>query len=771
VFIFNLSNISASLALLAQELGFPTCYYFANNWFITIEKDPWFQLWPKENKGFRILRFLTRRFMLLPPIRPLNIDYSVFSNSYLKNVTLQLERTPHQPAVIPWGIDTDRFPFQEAKNQKPSRLLCVGQIKPHKGFDHAIKTLKFLNRESKHHSYTLTIAGNGDSSPGYTAYLRNIAQMLGVQNSLSFHPLTMREDMSDLYHGHDIFLSPSTCETSLNLSLLEAMSCGIPIVSTSTAGNSDTLKNEFNALIFDKENPQSCTEQIQRLSENPDLRESIRKNGRDTIQKYFRVDQTAQAIERAMEDSIRWRTKEHLPQTHEQLPVSMETMHDEPLTNLISQTKRWLKFGNLVVFIRKLLRPQIFVYVFRKIFEKTLSYSMLLFLPAFLEVFFRLTGRHRKISDIDPDTIRNVLVIQPADIGDVILTSPFLRELRRFLPKARIMFVVQPKMFNLVENCPYVNEVITYDYRAAKNWKSFYHGSFRWWLQSARIAKRYLWKYRPDLAISTRWNNDPCQAASIILMYMSGAPVRLGYQDVLQDQKRRSMKDINHLITHGPVRSFARHEIELQFDILRLLGACPKERSLEVWTTQKDEIFARNLLDRINKSDRDLLIALGPGASWSFRRWPPSRFIELGNWLQENYKAHILIYGGKDELELALHIERGLHKTQTVNLAGKTTLREMASLLKHCKLFIGNDSGPLHVAAASGVPVIDFFGPADYNRFRPWGAQHEVLCLGLSCSPCPERCLFDEPRCIKGISVNHVKKIAAEKLTSLLAHS
>ena len=769
VFVFNLSDISASLAFLAQEMGLSTCFYFANNWFITAEKDPWYQLWPKEKKGFRILRFLTHHFGLLPPSQSLNKDCCIFSNNYLKNIALQLDKTLDQAVVIPWGIDTDRFPFQEKKTQQPSRLLYVGQIKPHKGLEHAIKTLELLNRDHRSPSFSLTIAGNKESSPDYITYLHNMAHTLGIQNRLDFTSGIMREAMPDFYHAHDIFLSPSTCETSLNLSLLEAMACGIPIVSTQTGGNSDVLINEVNALIFEKENPRSCAEQIHRLSEKPDLRESIRMNGRDAVKRDFRIDQTVHSIERALEESIRYRTKQPQSQTFEQRPVPIETKRKESLTHLIRQTERWLKFGNLAVFCRHLLNPQFFVYVVRKIFEKMILFLPLLFFPFFFGCYFRWTRRHHKIPEIKPDKIKNALVIQLTDIGDVILTSPFLRELRTFLSRARIILIVQPRMFNLVEKCPYVDEVLTYDWRAAKKWKTSFYGCLDWWLQSARTAKRFLWKHRPDFAISTRWNNDPCQAASIILMYMSGAPLRIGYRNGPKSPKRFGLKQVNRLITTGPVRAFPKHEVERQLDILHYIGANPSDTELEIWTTPTDELFAQNVLKELDQTETDLHIAFAPGASWPFRRWPCSRFIQLGNWLQERYKANILIIAGKAEQELGLSIQQGLHSSQTLNLTGKTTLREMAAVLRHCRLFVGNDSGPLHVAAASGVPVIGLFGPGEYQRFKPWGTGHEAIYLGLSCSPCSENCEFNEPRCIKGISVSQVKKILSEKLRLILA--
>jgi ADP-heptose:LPS heptosyltransferase len=231
---------------------------------------------------------------------------------------------------------------------------------------------------------------------------------------------------------------------------------------------------------------------------------------------------------------------------------------------------------------------------------------------------------------------------------------------------------------------------------------------------------------------------------------------------------RYGWKDLNRLITHGPARGSPKHEVEHQLDILRFLGANPENTRLEVWTSKEDDLFAQDILNKNDIPHTEVLIAFAPGAAWSYRRWPSSRFIELGNWLQETYKAYILILAAKGEHDLALQIEGGLRKEQTLNLAGKTTLREMASILKHCKLFIGNDSGPLHVATAAGIPVVGFYGPGEYQRFKPWGRNHDVLRLGLSCSPCSQNCIFSEPRCIKGISVSQAKKLLARKLTSIL---
>lgn len=132
VFISNLSNISISLALLAQEMGLPTCYYVSNNWFATLEKDHWYQVWPKGKSSFKFLRFLTHRFKLMPPSRPIEPSHLIFTSNYLKDIAVQLDKSESDAAVINWGIDTRRFSYKGEHEQEPTRLLYVGQIKHQK---------------------------------------------------------------------------------------------------------------------------------------------------------------------------------------------------------------------------------------------------------------------------------------------------------------------------------------------------------------------------------------------------------------------------------------------------------------------------------------------------------------------------------------------------------------------------------------------------------------------------------------------------------------
>jgi glycogen(starch) synthase len=763
VFLFDLSGISVSLAMVAQEEGRPVCFYVANDWLAAWERDLWYRSWPKEEGGFRVLRFLSRRFELVPPAGPLDLAHVVFSSAYLKDMSRHAG--PAGAAVIPWGIDVRRFAGDERPSPVPSRLLYVGKIGPQKGLDIAIEALSLLKGQYGCKGLTLTIAGDDRAFPDFAAYLRDLAAWRGVLHDVSLAGWVPREKMPGLYRTHNILVFPSVLEEPLTISLLEAMSCGMAVVSTATGGNAEILTDEVNALVIPRESPRQCAEKVLRLLREPELLESLGAKARRTVEEGFAFESSLDALEQVLLHAASRpaaRSQRPVPKEARTIP---ERMGRESAGELSRRARKWLKYGDLVVLSRALLKPDFLMAKLKAAFQKSSSYVALLVFPVLYETFFLLSGRRKKSSP-RVSLPERVLVVQPADIGDILLSGPFLRELRRFLPRAEIHLAVQPRMLNLVEKCPYVDAVIPFDWRRVKDWKTAFRGHVRWWLDAGKLARHSLWKHRFDTAISLRWNNDAPQAASLILMYVSGAPRRIAYINGPDDFLFLRLGDVNRLTTAGPARGAPKHEVERQLDILRFLGGHPENAGLEVWTTEEDERFARHFLSRSGLTGKEPLVAMAPGAAWGYRRWPVGRFIEVGRWLQENFGASILIVASRSELDLAFQVEKGLHRDRAFNLAGRTTLREMAAVLKRCRLFVGNDSGPMHVAAASGVPSVGLFGPGEYERFRPWGPGHEVVRLGFTCNPCSENCQFNEPRCILGITVEQVKAVLAGKIES-----
>ena len=771
VLFFNPTYVSASLGLLAREMGIPSSYYIANHWYLVYEKDHWFRVWPRSLKGAQAVRFFGRKYRLIPPSQPLHFGQAMFANSYLRSLAEQVNLPMDGAMVIPWGIDVGRFSPRRLPGPKPSRLLYVGQVRPNKNVDQVLRVLGILRRDHGRDQLSLTIAGCDpwDPSPRaqYQKSLRALVEGHGLQRAVRFAGWTPRENMPSIYRNHDIFLFPGTDEGTTSLALLEAMASGMAVVSTLTNGHADILKDGENVLVFPKGDVERCARQVLRLIDSPPLYETVCTRARAAIEQGFRLEQTAEAIEGRLKEAAARTGTDRPPVLAEKKAFLADPSPKTPLSQLAGPAKWWLRLGALVVTARTILRPQFFQQKGKRVLYKATSLALLIILPLFYEAFFRLAGRRPKRSKAAAPEPKSILVIQLADMGDVLLSSAFLRELRRHRPKAWIGLVVQPSMVNLVEKCPYVDEVIPFRWRSFKDWGNAFSGHLRWWLQATWLTARRLWSRQIDMAISLRWNNDAPQAAAITLMYTSGARERVGYRDVPHDRIPYRVTDINRLITRGPVRSYLKHEVELQLEILSSLGAAPSDAHVEIWTSKEDEDFARDVLSRAGVSETSPLIAVAPGAAWPFRRWPEERFIALGSWLQETYGANIAILAARNELAPARRIEHGLVKNQTVNLGGRTTIMQMAAVLRRCRLFIGNDSGPVHLAAGVGVPVVGFYGPGEYERFRPWGVRHEAIRVGLPCSPCSQECAFNDPRCIRGISLDRAKEVIAKKLDPL----
>jgi glycogen(starch) synthase len=764
VFLWNISHISISLATMAHEMRLPTCYYLFDNWLAAWEMDQWCQLWRHEtNKLYhRFLKFLSRKFCLVIPPFLLDMSSAVFASTYLKNVALKAGKSVETASVVHWGIDINKFPYESKDCQACNRLLYVGQIVPHKGIHTVIEALGVIKRSHGDNSLSLTIVGDYDSSGEYTTYLKDIAKRYGVIEQISFAGPVLRENLPEVYHSHDILVFPSLWEEPFGITQLEAMSSGLAVVSTGTGGSAEILENGANALTYNEDDAAQCARQISRLLENRSLFDRLRRNARKTVEKSFQIDRTVDSLEKTLaeavsrQDSAENRYKMQTTSMEVKRPESeIEVARCKKRPRLVELQCQALRILNLLRWAKGLItRAEIIVGV------KSLSilrrFSLL---PALLEPGeFSLNAKE----------ISKVLVIQLGEEDRAVLTSSFLRELRGFLPDAWIGLIVRHCTYTIFEKSPYVDKILIFDGMGIGNFEKVTKGPVLGWLNAIGYAIRNLRKYRVDLAILPGWEDGKSLTVSHALMRLTGAPWRVGYLDAPAEETISTKTSLDPPFTCGPRKSLRRHEVESQLDILRFMGAHIASSHVEVWLSEEDHMYAEHIMDKAGIGAVDLVVALSPGRHDSRIEWPVDRYIQVGRWLQENYNSHILIMANQGGVQFGLQIERNLIRERTVNLDTKSSIRQMAALLKKCKLFVGTYSVLMHLAAAVGLPVIAIFGPEDYRRFSPWGAGHEMIRLDLTCGQCGDDCIYSSPQCIEGIEVNQVRRLISAKLEMTL---
>jgi len=374
------------------------------------------------------------------------------------------------------------------------------------------------------------------------------------------------------------------------------------------------------------------------------------------------------------------------------------------------------------------------------------------------KIFLRHENIYKFHKGINLANVKHVLIVRLDQIGDVIMTTPFLRELRRNMPNAWITLIVLPTTFNLVENCPYVNEALACGWVGDRDIHRFQRHWRAW-----KMARKHLWHRQFDLAILPRRDAD--QSHGAILAYFSGAQHRVGYSDNDFNQKLPYYRNNDCLLTHV-LNDKMRHEVESSLEIIRFLEGKVQNNHMEIEISNEDKMYAKKLLSAQRISKDELLIAFGPCKWEPKRRWPLSNFVNLGLWLSKKYHAKIIVLGGKEDEFIGQQIQMKLGDS-VINTIGQTTLRQTCALLEHCALFVGNDSGPKHMAAAVGVPVIEInshpldglpFHVDSPKRFGPWGVSHRILSPKTAIPPCSDACIAHEAHCIRDVTVEQVKE-------------
>src|SRR5207249_3228 len=330
--------------------------------------------------------------------------------------------------------------------------------------------------------------------------------------------------------------------------------------------------------------------------------------------------------------------------------------------------------------------------------------------------------------------MKNILVIKLRYIGDVLLATPVLRALRDRFPDAGLTMVVNRGTEDILKWNPDVNEVLVVD-RGAPGAQFRFLGELR--------------RRRFDCVIDLTDGDR-----SAILARLSGALVRVGFNE---EHRWRGLLYTSVVSTGQQVV----HRIERDLEALRPLGIEPKVGPLVLRTSSQDDEEGVALLREIGPEESSTdgarpLVMMHPGARYWFKAWPAERFAELADRLTDACGCRVLVGGDAHDKPVAEAIQARARSAPTV-LAGRTTLLQLAAILKRCALFVGNDNGPMHMAAALGVPVVALFGPSDPLVWGPRGRRLEVLYKGLDCRRCfHPTCYRGEESCMKLITVDEV---------------
>jgi len=345
------------------------------------------------------------------------------------------------------------------------------------------------------------------------------------------------------------------------------------------------------------------------------------------------------------------------------------------------------------------------------------------------------------MNNLSSSKIKNILIRSTNWIGDAIITTPAIRAVHKNFPEAKISLLAQPWVAPIFYNNPYIDDILLYDIAGKHKGLS---GIIR--------LRNELRKEKFDLAILLQ---NSFEAALISIW--AGIPNRLGYNTDVRGL----------LLTHCiPLKPYLKrvHQIDYYLGLLKSVSLKSDSRQLTIVITDKERKHTEATLEQQGITSKDKLIGINPGAVFgSAKRWFPERYAQLSLQLHAYSKSTIVIFGGPSEKALGQYIAQ-LMGNRCINFCCKTSLREAVALIERCQLFITNDSGLMHVAAALNIPQIAIFGSTDYVTTSPNSLNSQIIRSPVPCSPCLKSECPTDHRCMKNITVKMVYDAAVKLL-------
>ncbi len=329
--------------------------------------------------------------------------------------------------------------------------------------------------------------------------------------------------------------------------------------------------------------------------------------------------------------------------------------------------------------------------------------------------------------------MENILLIRLSSLGDIVLTTPAIRAIRTHFPNAYIAMLVAKQSADVLRENPHLNEIIQFN-------RSAFDKDSGEMLRIIRILRQR--KFALSFDFQRKFRTE-------LLMLFSGASERVGK---------------GRLCTIRVPKQGDKHATEDYFDLLHAAGITAENRELEIFLSKSERTDACYTFEEAGVNEFQLKIGLFPGAGWKLREWMPERFAAIGDRLVEHFNAQVIIFGGPKESGL-VHTVVNMMQHSATPFAGNLKIRQLAACIEKCDLFLTNDTGPMHIAAAVRTPTVALFGPGNHIRFQPLGESNTIIRHDVPCSPCKqftEKC--KDNICMKQITVDEVWQTICDKI-------
>jgi lipopolysaccharide heptosyltransferase II len=326
---------------------------------------------------------------------------------------------------------------------------------------------------------------------------------------------------------------------------------------------------------------------------------------------------------------------------------------------------------------------------------------------------------------------KKILVFKISSLGDVILSVPSLRAIKKRFQNSSIKVLVDVKFRKVLEKCPYIDEIITCDFDGRDRGRGF-----------LKLAAKLR---AEDFDLSIDFQNN---SRSHLLAFLAMIPVRYGYNNHKKSFLiNRKIELPSKLI--GPVDHQAR--------VLGLLGIMPAEKHLELWVDEESEKWTRDFLNAnwLQESQKLVGISFSASRKWKTKNWSLSSFMELTRMLAQEKGIRVVLLGVEDDLPLAETFIKKV-SAKPINAVGKTDIPRLISLIKRCNAIVTGDSSSMHIASAVGCPFVAIFGPTSPERHLPPSGTCKVIKKNVRCSPCYKGMCYKGHRCMTSVRPQEV---------------